>query len=77
MICHLGVSAAAASGELKWLHKSISNLKALLLGTYHGRYSKLQPYLNEFCFRLDRRSAINQLYSRLAHAVVASSALLS
>ena len=24
-------------GDLHWLHKAISNLKAFLLGTYHGR----------------------------------------
>ncbi len=67
----------AASGDLKWLHKSISNLKALILGTYHGRCSKLQPYLNEFCFRLNRRGAVNQLFPRLARAVASSCVLLT
>jgi len=67
----------AASGDLKWLHKSISNLKALILGTYHGRCSKLQPYLNEFCFRLNRRGAVNQLFPRLTRAVASSCALLT
>lgn len=66
-----------ASGDLKWLHKSISNLKACLLGTYHGRCSKLQPYLDEFCFRLNRRHHPHQLFSRLIRAVATSCVLLS
>ena len=32
------------SGDLKWLHKALSNLKAL---TYHGRCGQLQSYLDE------------------------------
>jgi len=74
--CH-GKTFDVANGDLKWLHKSISNLKAILLGTYHGRCSKLQPYLNEFCFRLDRRSAINPLFPRLNRAVATSCVLLT
>ena len=42
-------------GDLHWLHKAISNLKAFLLGTYHGRCTQLQSYLDEFCFRFNRR----------------------
>ncbi len=38
------------TGYLHWLHKAISNLKAFLLGTYHGRCTQLQVYLDEFCF---------------------------
>lgn len=67
----------AETGDLKWLHKSISNLKAFLLGTYHGRCSKIQPYLDEFCFRLNRRTVANQLFPRLARAVATSCVLLS
>ena len=33
------------SGDLHWLHKAISNLKAFLLGTYHGRCTQFQAYL--------------------------------
>ena len=43
------------TGDLHWLHKAISNLKAFLLGTYHGRCQQLQAYLDEFCFRFNRR----------------------
>ena len=37
------------TGYLHWLHKALSNLKAFLLGTYHGRCTQLQAYLDEFC----------------------------
>ena len=43
------------TGYLHWLHKAISNLKAFLLGTYHGRCTQPQSYLDEFCFRFNRR----------------------
>ena len=36
--------------DLHWVHKAISNLKAFLQGTYHGRCTKLQAYLDEYCF---------------------------
>ena len=63
-------------GDLHWLHKTISNLKAFLLGTYHGRCIQLQSYLDEFCFRFNRRKTGDQIFSRLARAVAASCGLL-
>ena len=63
-------------GNLHWLHKAISNLKAFLLGTYHGRCTQLQAYLEEFCFRFNRRKTGNQIFMRLARAVATSCALL-
>lgn len=37
-------------------HRAISNLKAWLIGTHHGVSPKhLQPYLDEFAFRFNRR----------------------
>ena len=59
-------------GDLHWLHKAISNLKAFLLGTYHGRCTQLQSYLDEFCFRFNRRKTGDQIFLRLARAVAAS-----
>ena len=61
-----------APGDLHWLHKVISNLKAFLLGTYHGRCRQLQAYLDEFCFRFNRRKTGDQIFSRLARAVATS-----
>ena len=63
-------------GDLHWLHKAISNLKAFLLGTYHGRCQQLQAYLDEFCFRFNRRNTSDQIFSRLTRAVAASCAQL-
>ena len=45
------VTPPAKAGEwLPWVHVVIGNLKAFLLGTYHGvSPTYLQAYLNEFC----------------------------
>ena len=52
--------------HLSWLHVIVSNLKALIAGTYHGLDKKhLQRYLNEFCYRFNRRDFGNQLFNRL------------
>ena len=64
------------AGDLHWLHTAISNFKAFLLGTYHGRCVHLQSYMDEFCFRFNRRNTANQLFSRLTRAVATSCALL-
>ena len=63
-------------GDLRWLHKAISNLKAFLLGTYHGRCQQLQAYLDEFCFRFNRRKTEDQIFMRLTRAVATSYAQL-
>lgn len=58
------------SGMLHWLHIMVSNVKAYILGTYHGLpKAHLQSYLDEFCFRFSRRGYILE---RLALAVAAS-----
>lgn len=59
------------SGLLHWLHTIIGNSKAVVNGTFHGLGSKhLQHYLDEFCFRFNRRYFHGNLFLRLAHAVV-------
>jgi transposase-like protein len=56
---------------LKWVHILASNAKAFLLGTYHGVGCKhLQAYLDEFCFRFNRRKWSAQLFDRLLHSCV-------
>ena len=75
-LIHSGVISEDAVGYLHWLHKAISNLKAFLLGTYHGRCTQLQAYLDEFCFRFNRRKTGDQIFMRLARAVAASCAQL-
>ena len=55
---------------LKWVHIAISNAKRTLLGIYHkikGKY--LQLYLDEFCYKLNRRYFGRKLFDRLTIAV--------
>ena len=58
---------------LKWVHIAISNAKRNLLGVYHmikGKY--LQAYLNEFCYKLNRRYFGKRLFDRLVIATIAN-----
>lgn len=58
---------------LKWVHIAISNAKRTLLGIYHkikGKY--LQLYLDEFCYKLNRRYFGHRLFDRLTLAVASS-----
>ena len=53
-----------------YVHTFISNLKAWIAGTFHGLPDLyLQDYLNEFCFRFNRRRIEHRLFERLLHAV--------
>ena len=57
---------------LPWVHTAIANAKRTLLSAYHridGEY--LQNYLNEFCYRLNRRYYGLEIFERLAFAVAA------
>jgi len=55
---------------LKWVHVTISNAKRNLLGVYHMMNSQyLQNYLNEFCYRLNRRYFGERLFNQLVIAV--------
>lgn len=64
---------------LPWVHIAIGNLKTFLLGTFHGVSGKyLQEYLDEFCYRFNRRFIEKQIPNRLlnlsiVHAPVKSS----
>jgi transposase-like protein len=52
--------------HLKWLHTVISNSKAFIAGTYHGLAEKhLQAYLDEFCYRFNRRWFKGEGFNRL------------
>jgi len=55
--------------HLKWLHVVISNLKTFLNGTYHGIPKKrLQAFIDEFCYRFNRRFWPDQLFARTLFA---------
>lgn len=58
---------------LKWVHIAISNAKRTLLGVFHkikGKY--LQLYLDEFCYKLNRRYFRANVFDRLTLAVAKS-----
>ena len=59
-------------GELlPWVHIAISNAKRLLLDIYHDlKPEYLQSYLNEFCYKFNRRYFGNDLFDRLLIAGV-------
>jgi transposase-like protein len=60
--------------HLKWLHIAISNAKAFIQGTYHGLDDlHLQSYLDEFCFRFNRRFFSTQLFNRIVNACAIAS----
>ena len=59
------------SKHLHWTHIFISNAKAFINGTYHGLDSlHLQRYLDEFCYRLNRRWFPRDIFGALAYACV-------
>ena len=54
---------------LPHVHTFISNLRAFVMGTYHGLGEKhLQQYLDEFCYRFNRRRNHDELFDRLLRA---------
>lgn len=56
---------------LKSVHTLISNVKAFIAGTYHGLGKKhLQRYLDEYCYRFNRRFWQSQLFDRLLTACI-------
>ncbi len=65
------VPAKKASEDLPWVHTAISNAKRFLLGTYHGvSHKHLQRYLDEFCYRFNRRAWEKQITLRLLTACI-------
>jgi transposase-like protein len=56
---------------LHWAHIVISNAKAFIEGTFHGLDGKhLQRYLDEFCYRFNRRYREDELFDRLLVACI-------
>lgn len=63
-------SKESTVNTLRWAHIAISNAKRNFLGIYHkinGKY--LQQYLDEFCYKLNRRYFGDKLFDRLTIAV--------
>jgi len=56
---------------LPWVHIAISNAKRQLLNTYHDiKPEYLQSYLDEFCYKFNRRYYGESLFNRLLFASV-------
>jgi transposase-like protein len=56
---------------LPWVHLAISNAKRLLLDIHHDiKPQYLQSYLNEFCYKFNRRYFGDKLFDRLLIACV-------
>jgi len=66
--------ATVAPGKSKddvlyWTHTVISNAKAFILGTFHGLEDMhMQRYLDEFCYRFNRRYREDEMFDRLLFA---------
>ena len=59
------------NGRLKWLHVMISNIKANIEGAYHGlEGTYLQRYLDEFCYRFNRRWSKRPVLDHLVECCV-------
>jgi transposase-like protein len=66
----------ADTNMLKWLHTVIGNSKSFVLGTFHGLGKKhLQRYLDEYCYRFNRRHKKDEIFDRLLFAVTQSTSL--
>jgi hypothetical protein len=58
---------------LRWVHTAISNAKRMLLGIYHQiRGVNLQLYLDEFCYKLNRRYFGDRIFDRITVAIASS-----
>jgi transposase-like protein len=61
----------SAAKNLPWVHMAISLAKRFLLGTYHGVSRKhMQKYLDEYCFRFNRRHKEHQIHESLIRACI-------
>jgi hypothetical protein len=60
------VPSKEAHKVLPWVHTVISNAKRLFLGVHHSIGKEyLQDYLNEFCYKLNRRNFKSDLFDRM------------
>lgn len=63
----------AAGRLLPWVHRVISNAKAVIRGSHRGVSEKhLQSYLSEICYRFNRRFWEKELFDRLIKACVST-----
>jgi transposase-like protein len=66
----------SAGKLLPWVHRVISNVKAVIKGTHRGVSEKhLQSYLSEVCYRFNRRFWEKELFDRLVQACISTETL--
>ena len=66
----------AAGKLLPWVHRVISNAKAVIRGAHRGVSEKhLQAYLSEICYRFNRRFWERELFDRLVKACVSTGSM--
>jgi len=54
---------------LPWVHVMIGNIKGIIKGVHHGvRGKHLQRFLDEFCYRFNRRFIENNMFVHLIRA---------
>lgn len=60
-----------APKALPWVHTAIANAKSLFRDMYHGIKDEfLQEYLNEFCYKFNRRYFGDRVFDRLVIAAI-------
>lgn len=66
----------AAGKLLPWVHRVISNAKAVIHGVHRGVSEKhLQAYLSEICYRFNRRYWEMELFDRLVKACISTNTI--
>ena len=61
------------SEMLVWLHTIVSNAKSFVQGTFHGLDGlHLQRYLDEFCWRFNRRHRTDKIFFDLLRSVISA-----
>lgn len=66
----------STSEVLPWVHTAISNAKRLLLGVHHNVSKQyLQYYLDEFCYKFNRRYFGDKLFDRMLIASVSGTSI--
>lgn len=75
--CRVVLRDPRAAGKLlPWVHRVISNVKAVIRGAHRGVSDKhLQAYLSEIAYRFNRRYWERELFDRLVKACVSTGAI--
>jgi transposase-like protein len=63
-----------AESVFHWVNVIIANAKSFILGTFHGLPKKyLSRYLDEYCYRFNRRFCEHQIFAKLVNACIIAS----